>query len=52
LTRLIARENFIILKGIDSRVDVRISNWILKKQGIRMWIVFIWLRIGTSNEIL
>jgi hypothetical protein len=29
-----------------------ISGWILKKLGVRMWIEFIWLRKGSSGELL
>jgi hypothetical protein len=33
--------------GVDGRV---ILNWLLKQAGGKMWIGFIWLGIGTSNE--
>jgi hypothetical protein len=29
-----------------------ILYWILKKQGVRMWTGFSWLRIGANGEIL
>jgi hypothetical protein len=35
--------------GIDGGVTLR---WILGKQGLGMWIGFIWLRIGTGGELL
>jgi hypothetical protein len=36
----------------DLDVDGRILNWILKKQNMRMWTGFIWLRIRTSGVLL
>jgi hypothetical protein len=35
--------------GIDGRI---ILNWILGKQGKRVWTGFIWLRTGTSDGFL
>jgi hypothetical protein len=32
----------------DQNVDDRILEWILRKQGWRMWIRFFWLRTETS----
>jgi hypothetical protein len=29
-----------------------ILEWIFKKWGLRMWIGFIWIRIGTSGRLL
>jgi hypothetical protein len=29
-----------------------ITEWILEKQGMKVWIGFIWLRIGTSGRLL
>jgi hypothetical protein len=35
--------------GIDERI---ILQWILEKQGGKVWIGFIWLRIGTNSRLL
>jgi hypothetical protein len=35
--------------GVDGRITLR---WILGKQGLGMWIGFIWLSIGTGGELL
>jgi hypothetical protein len=35
--------------GIDGRITLR---WILGRYGLRMWIGFIWLRIGTGGKLL
>jgi hypothetical protein len=35
--------------GIDGRITFR---WILGKQGLGMWIGFIWIRTGTGGEHL
>jgi hypothetical protein len=35
--------------GVDERI---ILERILKRQTVRMWTKFIWLRIGTSDGIL
>jgi hypothetical protein len=35
--------------GIDVRVIV---EWILEKQGEKLWTGFIWLRIGTRGRLL
>jgi hypothetical protein len=35
--------------GIDGRI---ILKWILGKQVLKVWIGFIWLRTGTSGELL
>jgi hypothetical protein len=35
--------------GVDERI---IFKWILEKDGVRMWIEFIWLRIGTNGGFL
>jgi hypothetical protein len=29
-----------------------LSKWVLKRQGVAIWIGFIWLRIGISGGIL
>jgi hypothetical protein len=31
---------------------INISNLILERQFFRMWVVFMWLRIGTSSGLL
>jgi hypothetical protein len=37
----------------DGRADGMItSEWILGKQGGKVWSGYIWLRIGTSGELL
>jgi hypothetical protein len=37
----------------DLDVDVKITlEWILRKQGGKVWTRFIWLRIGTSGGLL
>jgi hypothetical protein len=35
--------------GVDERITL---NWILGEQGGKEWTTFIWLRIGTSGDIL
>jgi hypothetical protein len=35
--------------GVDGRM---ILDWILGKQGGKVWTGFIWLRIGTSGGVL
>jgi len=35
--------------GIDERI---ITEWILGKQGKKLWTGFIWLKIGNSGELL
>jgi hypothetical protein len=35
--------------SIDERI---ILKWILKKQGMRMWTGFMWLRIRTNSRLL
>jgi hypothetical protein len=35
--------------GRDGRI---ILEWILEKQGGKLWIGFIWLKIGTSGRLL
>jgi hypothetical protein len=34
--------------GVDGRI---VLKWILGKYGWRVWIGFVWLRIGTSGKI-
>jgi hypothetical protein len=36
-------------QGVDMRV---ILKWILEKWGCRVWIEFMWLRIGTGDGLL
>jgi hypothetical protein len=48
---------FKILKGRDYSEDPQsvvsiILNWILSKQGARIWIAFIWIKIGTERVFL
>jgi hypothetical protein len=33
-------------------IDGRILEWVLEKQGGKVWTGFIWLRIGTSDRPL
>jgi len=33
--------------GIDGKI---ILEWILGKQGVKVWTGFVWLRIGTSGK--
>jgi hypothetical protein len=40
-----------LLRYIGVNVGI-LLKWILKKQGVRMWAGFIWLRIGTSGGLL
>jgi hypothetical protein len=44
------------LKGKDHSedldVDGRILKWIVGKYGVRVWIAFNWLRIGTYGGLL
>jgi hypothetical protein len=45
------------MKGRDHSEDLSIDGnvmlkWIFGKQGERMWIGFIWLRIGASGGLL
>jgi hypothetical protein len=35
--------------GIDGKIML---EWIFRKESGKLWTVFIWLRIGTSSEIL
>jgi hypothetical protein len=35
----------------DLRVDGRIFEWIIRKQRGKVWITFIWLRIGASGGL-
>jgi hypothetical protein len=38
--------------GEFGRKWVIILKWIQNKDGFRLWTIFIWLRIGTSGELL
>jgi hypothetical protein len=45
------------VKGSDHTGDLDVEGriilkWILKIQGVRVWAVFVWLRIGTSDGLL
>jgi hypothetical protein len=47
----------VILKGRDHAEDLHVDGkmifeWILEKQGGKVWTGFIWLRIGTSGGLL
>jgi hypothetical protein len=44
----VLKENFEDL-GVDER---KLSKCILKKQGLREWTGFIWLRMGSSGRLL
>jgi hypothetical protein len=50
------RNVYIILDGRDHLEDTdrdgKISEWILEKEGGRIWTGFIWLRIGASGGLL
>jgi hypothetical protein len=35
--------------GVDGRV---IFKWIFKKQGVRMWTGFMWLKVGSNVGLL
>jgi hypothetical protein len=37
------------LKGREDLEDLSIEGKLTKKQGMKMWIVFMWLRIGSSG---
>jgi hypothetical protein len=40
------------LKGRGNLGELRVHEIITKKQDVRMWTGFIWLRIGTSGGLL
>jgi hypothetical protein len=47
------RKAYKILVGIDVGADVRIIlKWIEWKSDGKVWIGFIWPRIGTNNDLL
>jgi hypothetical protein len=45
------------LKGREHSVDLDVDGkvileWILGKQGVKVWTCFVWLRIGASDWLL